>query len=49
MEFNVNLLKTYSPFQKIPIRIIQYKEIYENLEEIADCCQSVANTLETVK
>ena len=34
--------------EKDPIRIIQYKEIYENLEEIADYCQSVANTLESI-
>lgn len=34
--------------EKDPVRIIQYKEIYENLEDIADCCQSVANTLETI-
>jgi len=34
--------------EKDPIRIIQYKEIYENLENIADYCQSVANTLETI-
>jgi predicted phosphate transport protein (TIGR00153 family) len=34
--------------EKDPIRIIQYKEIYEDLEEIADYCQSVANTLETI-
>ncbi|MBP3041633.1 DUF47 domain-containing protein [Bacillaceae bacterium Marseille-Q3522] len=31
-----------------PIRIIQYKEIYEELEEVADNCQGVANTLETI-
>lgn len=31
-----------------PIKIIQYKEIYENLEDVADCCQNVANTLETI-
>ena len=31
--------------EKDPIRIIQYKEIYENLEDIADYCQNVANTL----
>jgi len=31
-----------------PIKIIQYKEIYESLEEVADFCQSVANTLETI-
>ncbi|WP_042349924.1 DUF47 domain-containing protein [Bacillus massiliigorillae] len=34
--------------EKDPIRIIQYKEIYESLEDIADCCQTVANTLETI-
>jgi predicted phosphate transport protein (TIGR00153 family) len=34
--------------EKDPIRIIQYKEIYEGLEEIADSCQDVANTLESI-
>ena len=34
--------------EKDPIRIIQYKEIYEELEEIADCCQDVANTFEAI-
>lgn len=34
--------------EKDPIRIIQYKEIYETLEEVADHCQGVANTLETI-
>jgi predicted phosphate transport protein (TIGR00153 family) len=34
--------------EKDPIRIIQYKEIYETLEDIADYCQTVANTLETI-
>ena len=34
--------------EKDPIRIIQYKEIYENMEDIADSCQAVANTLETI-
>jgi uncharacterized protein len=34
--------------EKDPIRIIQYKDIYESLEEVADHCQSVANTLETI-
>lgn len=34
--------------EKDPIRIIQYKEIYEELEEIADYCQKVANTFETI-
>ncbi|WP_257350884.1 DUF47 domain-containing protein [Pseudalkalibacillus decolorationis] len=34
--------------EKDPIRIIQYKEIYEELEDIADSCQNVANTFETI-
>jgi predicted phosphate transport protein (TIGR00153 family) len=34
--------------EKDPIRIIQYKEIYEDLEDIADYCQTVANTLESI-
>ncbi|MGM9927128.1 MAG: DUF47 domain-containing protein [Bacillus sp. (in: firmicutes)] len=34
--------------EKDPIRIIQFKEIYEELENIADSCQTVANTLETI-
>lgn len=34
--------------EKDPIRIIQFKDIYEQLEEIADYCQNVANTLETI-
>jgi uncharacterized protein len=33
---------------KDPIQVIQYKEIYEILEEVADYCQTVANNLETV-
>jgi uncharacterized protein len=34
--------------EKDPIRLIKYKEVYENLEDIADDCQSVANILETI-
>ncbi|WP_428909418.1 DUF47 domain-containing protein [Niallia sp. Krafla_26] len=34
--------------EKDPIVLIQYKEIYESFENVADCCQSVANTLETI-
>lgn len=41
-------IKNLFNIEKDPIRIIQYKEIYENLEEIADSCQTVANTLETI-
>ncbi|MGV3488143.1 MAG: DUF47 domain-containing protein, partial [Tuberibacillus sp.] len=31
-----------------PINIIKYKELYEMLEAIADDCEDVANTLETI-
>lgn len=31
-----------------PIRLIRHKEVYQNLEDIADSCQSVANTLESI-
>lgn len=41
-------IKNLFTVEKDPIRIIQYKEIYETLEEIADSCQAVANTLETI-
>ena len=34
--------------EKDPIKIIQYKELYEMLETIADSCEDVANTLETI-
>ncbi|HLR69510.1 MAG TPA: DUF47 domain-containing protein, partial [Virgibacillus sp.] len=34
--------------EKDPIRIIQYKEIYEELEEVADCCEDVANIFEAI-
>lgn len=41
-------IKNLFSVEKDPIRIIQYKEVYENLEDIADYCQSVANTLESI-
>ncbi|MDQ1147270.1 putative phosphate transport protein (TIGR00153 family) [Bacillus sp. SORGH_AS 510] len=41
-------IKNLFTVEKDPIRIIQYKEIYEELEDIADYCQAVANTLETI-
>ncbi|WP_019244050.1 MULTISPECIES: DUF47 domain-containing protein [Bacillus] len=41
-------IKNLFVVEKDPIRIIQYKEIYESLEEVADSCQTVANTLETI-
>lgn len=34
--------------EKDAVRIIQYKEVYETLESIADYCENVANTLETI-
>ncbi|MGE7622245.1 DUF47 domain-containing protein [Viridibacillus sp. NPDC096237] len=34
--------------EKDPIRIIQFKNIYEQLEEVADYCQDVANTMDTI-
>ena len=34
--------------EKDPIRLIKFKDIYEQLEEIADYCQTVANTIETI-
>ncbi|MBS4172272.1 DUF47 domain-containing protein [Bacillus sp. FJAT-49736] len=34
--------------EKNPITIIQYKEVYENLELISDYCQDVANIFETI-
>jgi predicted phosphate transport protein (TIGR00153 family) len=34
--------------EKDPIRIIQFKDIYEELEDIANYCQDVANTIESI-
>ncbi|WP_301107590.1 DUF47 domain-containing protein [Sporosarcina sp.] len=34
--------------EKDPIRIIQLKDLYELLEDTADYCQDVANTIETI-
>ncbi|TKI20100.1 DUF47 domain-containing protein [Lysinibacillus sphaericus] len=34
--------------EKDPMRIIVFKDIYEQFEDIADCCQTVANTIETI-
>lgn len=31
-----------------PILIIKFKDLYEQLEDIADSCQGVANTIETI-
>lgn len=43
-EAMVNLFST----EKDPIQLIKYKEIYEHMEDIADHCQNVANTLESI-
>ncbi len=34
--------------EKDPIRIIQFKDIYEQLEEVADYCQNIANSMDTI-
>ena len=34
--------------EKDPIRLIKWKEIYENLELVTDQCEDVANILETI-
>lgn len=47
MKYYVLLLKTIFK-RKDPIRLIKFKDIYEQLEEIADYCQTVANTIETI-
>jgi len=39
-----NLFKTETD----PIKVMQYKEIYETLETIADRCQDVASTLQSI-
>ncbi|MDY0404152.1 DUF47 domain-containing protein [Virgibacillus sp. 179-BFC.A HS] len=41
-------LKHLFQTQKDPIKVIQYKEIYETLEDIADCCQDVASVLQSI-
>lgn len=34
--------------EKDPIRIIQFKNIYEQLEDVADYCEDVANKIDTI-
>ncbi|RST75114.1 DUF47 domain-containing protein [Siminovitchia acidinfaciens] len=43
-ESMTNLFAT----EKDPIQLIKYKEVYEHMEQIADDCQGVANTLESI-
>lgn len=41
-------LKELFQIETNPIKIMQYKEIYETLEEIADNCHDVASTLQSI-
>lgn len=41
-------IKKLFQVEKDPIQLIKYKEIYEKFEEIADCCENVANTFEAI-
>lgn len=41
-------LKDLFQNEKDPIKVIQYKEIYDTLEDIADYCQDVASTLQSI-
>lgn len=43
-----NSLRNLFQEETDPIKVIQYKELYETLEDIADYCQDVANTLQSV-
>ena len=41
-------IKELFQVEKDPIRLIKFKDLYEQLEDIADYCQNVANTIETI-
>lgn len=41
-------IKDLFQVEKDPIQLIKYKEIYEQLEDVADCCENVANTFEAI-
>jgi len=43
-----NSLKNLFQKERDPITVIQYKEIYETLEKVADYCQNVASTLQSI-
>lgn len=43
-----NSLKSLFQTEKDTITVIQYKEIYETLEKVADYCQNVASTLQSI-
>lgn len=44
-EIQRQSIKQLFSTEKDPFRIIQYKEMYESLEDVADDCQRVANIL----
>ena len=44
-EIQRQSIKQLFTTEKNPIRLIQYKEMYESLEDVADDCQRVANIL----
>lgn len=41
-------LRDLFKLEEDPIIVIKYKDVYETLEEIADSCQDVANTLQSI-
>ncbi|WP_028558850.1 DUF47 domain-containing protein [Paenibacillus pinihumi] len=41
-------VKSLFATEKDPIELIKRKEIYERLEQTTDCCEDVANTLESI-
>ncbi|MBJ6361182.1 DUF47 domain-containing protein [Paenibacillus sp. MAHUQ-46] len=41
-------VKSLFASEKDPIELIKRKEIYERLEQTTDCCEDVANTLESI-
>jgi len=44
---NISIYRLFADV-KDPIELIKRKEIYERLEKTTDCCEDVANTLETI-
>ena len=47
-EHNHQVLADLFTDERDPIQLIKLKEIYENLEDVADRCEDVANALETI-
>lgn len=47
-EVHRKSMKNLFTVETDPILIIKYKDVYEHLEEIADSCEDVANTLESI-